>query len=103
MYRYFSYAMSLKFQDEKDKPPKVKKLTGYKNPSKIIYFLDIARYVAEGGALNNTGIVKVNITNTPERLGFNHNGQMNVGCLDGHVETRAGAITAEDRTAYTYY
>ena len=104
MYRYFSYAMSLKFQNETDKPPKVKKLTGYKNPSKIIYFLDVARYVAEGGTLNSTGVVKVNITNTPGRLGFNHNGQMNVGCLDGHVETRTGgAITAEDRVAYTDY
>ena len=101
MFRYYSYSITQKFSLSGST---YKKMNSYKSPSAIIQFLDTARYVREGGLLESEGVSAISLSSSSNipRLGFNHNGKMNVACLDGHVSDRS-VVTAEDKEAYLNY
>ncbi len=90
---YFSYAVNQYLSLGNISNEKYKKLVKYRTPTKIIHWMETAYHTKEGGEVEAYFNIKpVNSETSNDvnklRMGFNHNKQMNVTFVDGHVEMR---------------
>lgn len=94
---YFSYAVNQYLTLSNVANEKYKKLVKFKNPTKIIHWMETAYCKKEGGDVDVFFNIKpVNSETSTDanrfRMGFNHNKRMNITFIDGHVELRSKII-----------